>query len=85
MAIPKNIWIVRVPMDSYKTGAGGEVGLAILIHAGRTPTGVWYMSISIPGTGFYWIKYFKRSISPSTEGAPASDCRETRIEWRNEN
>jgi len=29
MAIPKDIWVERVPMDSYKKGAGGEVGFAL--------------------------------------------------------
>jgi len=40
-----------------KTGIGWSIGIPG-IRYGISPTGQRHLSIGIPGTGLYWIKYF---------------------------
>jgi hypothetical protein len=58
------------------------------LRFGKTPTGDWYISLSIPGTGFYWIKYFRKmkGRTPEIEGQASPPSQgEDDIEWHNEN
>ncbi len=41
-----------------KKGLGWSVGIPGLLRYGVTPDGRRYISIGIPKTGLYWIKYF---------------------------
>lgn len=43
-----------------KRGIGRSWGIPGLRY-GTSPSGQRYISISIPGTGLYWIKYFNQS------------------------
>ncbi len=42
-----------------KRGVGFSWGIPGLIRYGISPNGQRYISLSIPGTGLYWIKYLK--------------------------
>ena len=47
-----------------KGGVGWSVGIPGLRY-GRTAYGTPYISIGIPGTGLYWIKYLRRPSDPA--------------------
>jgi hypothetical protein len=57
-----------------KRGIGWSWGIPGLRY-GISPSGQRYISLSIPGTGLYWIKYFKQknlsSPPPAVPGPPA--------------
>jgi hypothetical protein len=46
-----------------KRGVGWSIGIPGLRY-GRTPADIPYISIGIPQTGIYWIKYFNPAASP---------------------
>lgn len=46
-----------------RRGVGWSVGIPG-IRYGRSPTGEPYISVGVPGTGLYWLKYFgRKSVS----------------------
>lgn len=52
-----------------KKGVGWSVGLPGMRY-GISPTGQRYVSIGIPGTGMYWIKYFPARQRRQVTGYP---------------
>lgn len=54
-----------------RSGVGWSVGIPGLRY-GRTPSGVPYFSVGLPGTGVYWIKYLTRKTSAHQMRQPIS-------------
>lgn len=57
-----------------KGGVGWSVGVPGLRY-GRSPNGQPYISIGIPGTGLYCIKYLRRSVTRRPPGTTRVDAR----------
>lgn len=57
-----------------KSGVGGSWGLAGILRFGLSPDGRRYVSVRIPGTGAWWIKYYgsgvRRPVVTPTTGNP---------------
>jgi hypothetical protein len=66
-------WYKRGPfrLTVSKRGLGYSIG-TLPFRFGVTPSGERYVSITLPGTGISWIKYFRktRSAKQSTVSAP---------------
>lgn len=69
VVISKAVRAWAVSLDVFQTWHRVELGIPGLQYR-VSPNGQQYKSFSIPGTGLYWIKYFKqaRASSPPPAG-----------------
>jgi hypothetical protein len=58
-------------LNLSQRGVGWSFGIPGLRY-GRSPSGQPFVSLGIPGTGLYWIKYLRRSVVPPSPQPPLS-------------